>query len=86
MSDINIEELRNQLQERLNAIQIDEIQTTINMDDVQVGITDTRNPIEQSRTYSNDLEGELLQRFDETKDYETRMKLAEQIKQERERK
>ncbi len=86
MSDINIEELRNQLQERLNAIQIDEIQTTINMDDVQVGITDTRNPIEQRRTYSNDLEGELLQRFDETKDYETRMKLAEQIKQERERK
>ena len=86
MSNINIEELRNQLQQRLDVAKIDEMQTTVNMEDVQVGIIDTRDPVEPRETYSNDLEGELLQRFDETKDYETRMKLAEQIKQERERK
>ncbi len=86
MSNINIEELRNQLQQRLDVVKIDEMQTTVNMEDVQVGIIDTRDTEETRKTYSNDLEGELLQRFDETKDYETRMKLAEQIKQERERK
>ncbi len=88
MRNINIEELRSQLQQRLDTIQIDEVQITDTsyMDDVQVGIVDTRNPIKQRETYSNDLEGELLQRFDETRDYETRMELSEKIKQERERK
>ena len=88
MSNINIEELRSQLQQRLDAIQIDEVQITDTsyMDDVQVGAIDTRNPIKQRETYSNDLEGELLQRFDETRDYQTRMQLFAKIKQERERK
>ncbi len=85
---INIEELKENLKQRLASIVIDEVQITDTsyMNDVQVGIIDTRNPVEPRKTYSNDYEGELLQRFDETKDYEERLDLANKIKKERERK
>ena len=85
---INIEELKENLKQRLASIVIDEVQITDTsyMNDVQVGIIDTRNPVEPRKTYSNDYEGELLQQFDETKDYEARLDLANKIKKERERK
>lgn len=85
---INIEELKENLKQRLASIVIDEVQITDTsyMNDVQVGIIDTRNPVEPRKTYSNDYEGELLQQFDETKDYEERLNLANEIKKEREKK
>lgn len=50
------------------------------MEDNRSYIIDTRNTEKTEKTYSNDLEGELLQEFDETKDVYRKRELAEQIK------
>ena len=87
MEQINIEELKKTLMKRLEDVHIEEseIMNTNYMEDIEGAIIDLREP-STTRVYSNDLEGELLKQFDETKDYASRKELIEQIKQIREQK
>ncbi len=87
MEQINIEELKETLMKRLEDVHIEEseIMNTNYMEDIEGAIIDLREP-STTRVYSNDLEGELLKQFDETKDYASRKELIEQIKQIREQK
>ncbi len=83
MERINIESLKEELENRLNAVETEKLQITeIPMEDINTGSVIELN----NREYSNDLEGELLQKLDETKDYSERSNIISQIKMLREQK